>query len=84
MWLRVTGLLGYTRLRSIMNTELENKDSESAHPQLAAIRDSLLSLHKQTSTNDFSADPTGRINILDEIVAICAEQRAILKAMTIG
>ena len=68
-----------------MNSASEPKNSESnSHPQLAAIRDSLLALHNQTSVDDFATDPTERKNLLDEIMAICGEQRVIAEAMTLA
>jgi hypothetical protein len=67
-----------------MKSEPQTPEPESSHPKLEAIRDSLLALHNQTSVNDFSNDPTGHINLLDEIDAICSERRAILKTMTLA
>ena len=74
----------YLKLRSMShNPEPQNSES-SSHPQLSAIRDSLLELHNRTSVEGFLIDPKGRIELLDEFIAICSEQRAILEAMTIA
>jgi hypothetical protein len=67
-----------------LQSEVRIQNPETSHPKLEAIRDSLLALHNQTSVNDFSNDPTGHINLLDEIDAICSERRAILKTMTLA
>jgi hypothetical protein len=72
------------KLRS-MNHEPEPKNLEpNPHPQLAAIRDSLVCLHNQTSVRGFLTNPTERKNLLDEIMAVCSEEHEILKAMTVA
>lgn len=67
-----------------MNSETEIKNPETSHQKLATIRDSLLALHKQTSVSDFETNPTERKNLLDEVMAICAEESAILKSLAVA